>query len=155
MITFIYLLKLLQCNGTVEYQMAGLCILVVKAEIALAHELVAFGALALFGHGSFSQTGLHLAALEDDKAFRVEILKEILILSVGIGIGEEIVIESDLCVNTVGGVDPVNGCALDLAAVGRIAAAAFRVILTVNFLYAAVRVLGTRYAPFRRTSLPG
>ena len=122
--------------------MTGLCILVVKAEVALPHELIALGALALYGHGSVSQTGFHLAALENDKAFGVEVLKEILVLTIGIRIGEEVVIESDLRIGAVSGIDPVNGRALDLAAVCGVAAAAFGVILAVDFLYAAVGVLG-------------
>ena len=100
---------------------------VIKAEVTLTHKLEALGVLALFRHCKLAETGLKLAAGQHLETVGIDAVKEILVLSVRLGIAEQIVIESDLCVNCGGGIDPVNGRALDLAPVGRISAAALGV----------------------------
>ena len=59
-------------------------------------------------------------------------LQKVLVRAVGLGIQEQIVIQPDLRVHARFGIDPVNRCALDLASVGRVAAARSRVILGVD-----------------------
>ena len=76
----------LEGDGAVEDQMAGLSVAVIKAEVALTHELQAGGVLTLFGHGHFGEAVLDLAAGEDVQAVGIEIVEEVLIRAVGVGI---------------------------------------------------------------------
>ncbi len=106
--------------------MAGFGILVVQAEITLAHELETLRILSLFRHRDFSKAFLDLAAGQHFEAVGIDIIKEVLVRTVRIWVGKEIVIDSHLGVGTVVGVHPVDRCALDLASVGGVTAAAFR-----------------------------
>lgn len=85
-----------------------------------------------------------LAACEDLERVGVEAAYIILVRSVRIGIGEQIAVQPYLGVGAVVCIDPVYCCALDLAAVGRIAAAAFGIVgredlgdIAVGVFYAA------------------
>src|ERR1035441_1185009 len=91
----------------------------VEAEIADTLELEA---VFKFGVG---ERGLQLCASENLQRVVVEIVQNVLIFSeiVGIGLGEQVAVEADFGADGVGGGDPVHG-GLDLAAVGRVAAAA-------------------------------
>lgn len=75
----------LEGDGAVEDQMAGLCVAVIKAEVALTHELQTSGVLTLFGHGHLGEAVLDLAAGEDVQAVGIEIVEEVLIRAVGVG----------------------------------------------------------------------
>ena len=83
--------------------MPGGGIPVVQAEVALAHKLEALGILALFRHGEIGQTCLYLAAFQSDEAVRVEVVQEVLVLSIRVRIGKEVVVEPDLSVGGGGG----------------------------------------------------
>ena len=117
----------------------------VHAEIAYAHELEARRGLcrAAFTLGVvllclFDERGFDLAAGQDRQGVRVQAVEEVLVRAVGLGVGEEVLIQAHLGVDRCFAVDPVDRRALDLAAVGGVAAAGIGVIRRVNFLDAAV-----------------
>ena len=105
------------------------------AEVADALELEAVPGL---GAG---ERGLELGVGEDLERVGIEIVEEVAALGevVGIGLGEELVVEADFGGDGVGGRDPVHG-GLDLAAVGRVAAAAGRIVGAVHLDDVAGRV---------------
>ena len=105
------LIAVLQADGAVEDRVLRCRVLVVRAEVAQAHELIGFRSL---GRG---ERTLDLAARENLEGIRVQALKEVLVRRVGIGIGEEVRIQAYLGVYGLVGLDPVDG-GLDLAAVG-------------------------------------
>ena len=107
--------------------MTGAGILVVKAEVTLPHKLEALRVLSFFGHRNLGKALFNLTACQHLQTLGIDIIEEILIRTVGIGIGKEIIVYSHLSVRAVIRVDPVDRCTLDLAPVGRIAAAAFRI----------------------------
>ena len=92
-------------------------------------------------HGDFGQAFFHLAAGEDLETVRIEAVQEVLVCAVGIGIGEKVIVNADLGFAAVVGVHPVDGGALDLTAVGRIAAAAVWVVLSEDLGDFAVLIL--------------
>ena len=102
--------------------MLGGRILVVHGEVAEAQELEACGRFGLFEHL------LHLAAREDLQRIGVHALDIILAVALGIFVGEEVGIEAHLGVRAAVRVHPVQRRALDLASVGRVAAAAFGIV---------------------------
>lgn len=108
----------------------------------------------------FDKRGFDLAAGQNRQGIRVQTVEEVFVRAVGLRVGEEVFVQTNLGINGSLAVNPVNGCALDLAAVGRVAAAGIGVIRRVNFLDAAVggllaaRCQVMRYAPFRRHSGP-
>ena len=106
----------LQADGTVEHQMVSGGVLGVGAEVAQTHELIGGGSLGV------SERGLHLTAGENLQGMGVHAGQEVLACGVGIGIVEEIGILTDLGVGAGFGVHPMDGSALDLPAVGGIAA---------------------------------
>ena len=122
----------LQRHSPVEDQVTGGRVPVVQAEVALPHELEALGIFAALRHGDLGQALFHLAALEDLETVGVQAVQEVLVRPVRLRIGEEIIIEPHLRVGAVVGVHPVDGGALDLAAVGGIAAAALGIVLAEN-----------------------
>ena len=97
--------------------MAGFGILVVQAEITLAHELETHRVLAFFGHRDLSEAFLDLAARQHFETVGIDIVEEVLVRTVRIRVGKEIVIDSYLGVRAVVGIHPVDRGALDLAAV--------------------------------------
>ncbi len=97
-------------------------ILAVNAEVAHAKEL------GLRPSGSALEHLFKLAARENLERVGVEAAYIILVRSVRIGIGEQIAVQPYLGVGAVVCIDPVYRCTLDLAAVGRISAAAFRIV---------------------------
>ena len=111
----------LEGDGAVEDQMAGGGVAVIETEIALAHELEALGVLAVLRHRDFGKAGLYLAIGQYAQALGIEIIQEVLVGAVRLRIGEEVVVNAHLGVGGGPGVDPVDGGALDLTAVGRIA----------------------------------
>src|ERR1700738_2664947 len=100
----------------------------VEAEVAYALELEA---VFEFGAG---QGGLKLGGGQDFEGVGVEIVEDAAAFGVvvGIGPGEELVVEADFGGDGVGSADPVHG-GLDLAAVGGVAAAAGGVVGAVGF----------------------
>lgn len=94
------------------------------AEIALTHELEALARLC------GTETRLYLAALEHFERIGVQKLEEI--AGVRVLHGEEVVVEAHFGVHGVLRIDPVDRRALDLAAVGGIAARRVRVVLGVD-----------------------
>ena len=100
----------------------------VEAEVADALELEAVFELGV------GERGLKLGAGEDLEGVGVEIVEDVLAFCevVGIGLGEELVVEADFGGDGVGGRDPVHG-RLDLAAVGGVAAAAGGIVGAVDF----------------------
>src|SRR5699024_1162890 len=117
--------------------MAGLGVLVVGAEIALPQELEGGGSLHV------GQAGLHLGVGEHLQGAGVEAVQEILVAGVGIGVGEQVVVQTDLGVHGGGGVHPVDGGALHLAAVGGITAPAVGIVGGKDLGDIAVFILGT------------
>ena len=97
---------------------------------------MAFG-VAVCGGG---QTSFHFAVRQDLKRAGIQAVDEVLIGSVGVGVGEQIIIEADLGVHRRGGIHPMNRCTLDLPAIGGVAAPALRVILGSNLGHIAVFV---------------
>ena len=82
----------------------------------------------LIGLRRVLQAPLHLAAGEGLEGVGIQAVQEVLVRPVGVGVGEEVVVEPDLGVQSGGGVHPVEGRALDLAAIGGVAAPALGVI---------------------------
>ena len=105
-------------NRAIEYEVFRGRILAVNAEVAHAQEL------ELSRSGSALKHLFKLAACENLERVGVEAAYIILVRSVRIGIGEQIAVQPDLRVGAVVCIDPVYRCALDLASVGGIAAAA-------------------------------
>ena len=124
----------LQADGAVENQMAGSAVLAVGAEVTQTHELEAHRSLGI-GQGCF-----HLAAGENLQGVGVQAGQIVLACGIGIGIIKQVAVLTDLCVHCGGSVNPVDGSALDLAAVGRIAAPGLGVIGGQNFHNIAVLV---------------
>ncbi len=77
---------------------------------------------------TFAHLRLHLAAGEHRQAVGVQAVQEVLVRAVGRGVGEQVVVQADLGVHGVLRVHPVDRRALDLAAVGGVAAAGVGVI---------------------------
>ena len=121
-------------EGAVEDQIARSGV-GIEAEVADALELEAVLQLGV------GERGLQLGAGEDLQRVGVEIVEDVLAFGkiVGIGLGEELVVETDFGGDGVGGRDPVHG-GLDLAAVGRVAAAAGRIVGAVHLDDVAGRV---------------
>ena len=90
-------------------------VLAVGAEVAQTEELVGGGSLGVF------QAGFHLAAGEHLQGVGVQAAEEVLAGGVGIGIVKQVIVLTDLGLAAVVGVHPVDGCALDLPAVGGVA----------------------------------
>ena len=135
----------LEQDAAVEDQMVCAAVAGVHAEIAYAHELEARRGLrcAAFSFGVvflclFDKRRFDLAAGQNRQGIRVQAVEEVFVRAVGLRVGEEVFVQTNLGVNGSLAVNPVNGCALDLAAVGRVAAAGIGVIRRVNFLDAAV-----------------
>src|SRR5699024_6538851 len=105
-------------------------------EIALAQELEGGGGLHV------GQTGLHLGAGQHLQGAGIEAVQEVLVAGVGVGIGEEIVVQPHLGVHGGGGVHPVDGGALHLAAVGGVAALAVGIVGGEDLGHIAVFILG-------------
>ena len=125
---------ILQADAAVEHRMARLGILVIQAEVAQTHELVAgsrLSALVAFGVAvrGGGQTGLHLAVRQDLQRAGIQALDEVLVGGVGVGVGEQVVVKPHLGVHGGGGVHPVDGGTLHLPAVGGVAAPAVGIIL--------------------------
>ena len=120
--------------------MVGSGILVVYTEIANAEEL------EVSGSGSVCQHALSFAAGENLEGVGVKIVKEVLVCTVGIGVGEEVIVKTDLAVNSSVAVYPVDSSALDLASVGGIAAAAVGIVLAEDFDNITLIVLYTACA---------
>ena len=121
-------------------------ILVIKAEIPKAHELEARRGLALlFGlvvrRGDVAHARLDLAAGQHLERIGVHAGKEILVRAVGCGVAEQLAVNTHLGVQRGRGVDPVDRRALNLAAVGGIAARRVRVVLGVDLDDVAVFIL--------------
>ena len=81
------------------------------------------------------------AASQHFETVGIDIVDEVLVRTVRIGVGKEIVIDSYLGVRAVVGIHPVDRGALDLAAVSGIAAAAFRIIFAEDLDDISVLVL--------------
>ena len=105
---------ILQADGTVEHQMLGGRVLGIGAEVADSHELIGRGSL------SISQECLHLTAGEHFQRVGVQASQVVLVCCIGIGIVEQVGVLTDLGVHAVVCVNPMDGCALDLTAIGRI-----------------------------------
>ena len=102
--------------------MSGSTVTAVGAEVAQTHELIAGRCLGIC-QGSF-----HLTAGQHFQRVGVQASQEILAGGIGIGIVEEVVVLTHFGVQTVVGIHPVDGGTLDLAAVGRIAAAGLGIV---------------------------
>ena len=130
----------LQTDGTVEDQMVSGRILGVRAEITQTHELEGGRCLGIL------QTGFYLTTGENLQRVGVQTGKEILTCGIGVGIVEEIVVLTNFRVTAGCGIYPMNGSALDLPAVGRIAASGIRIVGCQNFGDIAVFVSDTACA---------
>ena len=135
-----------QRHRSVEHQMILGAILVIKAEIPKAHELKARRGLALlFGlvvrRGDVAHARLDLAAGQHLERIGVHAGKEILVRAVGCGVAEQLAVNTHLGVQRGRGVDPVDRRALNLAAVGGIAARRVRVVLGVDLDDVAIFIL--------------
>src|SRR5712692_7344116 len=115
--------RIAQSNGTVEDEASRRRVARVHAEVALALELEAVARLRP------RQRRLELGAAEQLEGARVDEGLPVLGL-VGLGRGEEMVVEAHLGVHRGGGRNPVNG-PLDLTP-ARVAAAARRIVLTAH-----------------------
>lgn len=126
--------------------MAGMAVLIVEAEIAKTHELEGRGVLPLAVlHGVkllcfLHERGFDLAASQHVERIRVQAGEEIL-GGIGLRIGEEVVILAHLSLDAVFFVDPMDRRALDLAAIGGIAAAGVRIVSRVDFHDISILVL--------------
>ena len=133
-------LTVFERNRAVEDQMIRSAV-GIRAEVALTQELISGSSFSVFGQRRVFQAGLHLAARENRKAVRIQAIHKILFAAFGIGIPEQIIIKTDFGVLCGGFIHPVQGCAANFTTVGRIAAAAFRVICTENFGHIAVCIM--------------
>ena len=113
----------LEQDAAVEDQMVCAAVAGVHTEIAYAHELEARRGLrcAAFTLGVvllclFDERGFDLAAGQDRQGVRVQAVEEVLVRAVGLGVGEEVLIQAHLGVDRCFAVDPVDRRALDLAA---------------------------------------
>ena len=128
---FLFLEAVLQRNAAVEHQVLSAAVAVIQAEVAHAHELerggVDTGAVGLLVElGSHSGHSLfHLTAGEDLQRIGIQAVQEVLVCTIGSGIGEQVIVETNLCVQCGLCINPVDGSTLDLAAVSRVAALAF------------------------------
>ena len=109
------LVAVLQAHRAVEDQMVRGAVLAVGAEVAQTEELVGGRSLGVF------QAGFHLAAGEHLQGVGVQAAEEVLAGGVGIGIVKQVIVLTDLGLAAVVGIHPVDGCALDLPAVGGVA----------------------------------
>ena len=113
----------LQADGAVEDQVAGGAVAAVGAEVAQTHELVGSRSLGV------TQGGLDLAAGQDFQGVGVHVAQQGLHAGGVRGDGiEQVLVQPDLGIHGGLGVHPVDGGTLDLAAVGRIAAAGLGII---------------------------
>ena len=125
----------LQADAAVEYQMLGGRILAVGAEVTQTHELIAVTGLGIL------QCGFDLTSGEDLQRIGIQILNQRFHAgSVRIGSVEQIVVQTNLCIHSSLSVDPVDGSALDLAAVGRVTATGLRIVGCQNLGDVAVLV---------------
>ena len=139
-----YILQLkavLQADGAVKHQLSGRGVFVIHTEISLAHELEERGGLY------FGQSRLHLGVGQHLQGVGVQAVQEVLVPGVRLGVAEQIVVQAHLGVHGGGGVHPVDGSPLYLAAVRRVAAAAVGIVLTQDLGDIALLILDAAGAP--------
>ena len=135
---FNLLLKaILKSNAAVKYQMLGGGVLIVHAEIAKAQELIAVANLCVL------EALLQLAAAENLEAVGIQAVHKVLACCIGLCISEEVGVEANLSVGAVVCINPMDGSALDLAAVGGISAVGLGVVGAENLGDVAIGVLHT------------
>ena len=136
-----------QRDAAVEHHVVSGAVPVVQAEITQTHELergrIRAGAVLLLIKlgGHLLHLRLDLASGEDRQTVRVQAFQEVLVRAVGLLVGEQVVVQPHLGVQAVGGVHPVERRALDLAAVGGVAAPGIRVVSAEHLGDVAVLVL--------------
>ena len=109
-------------------------VLTVGAEVAQTHELEGISSLCAL------QALFDFAAGEHFQRVGIQASKEILACCIGIGIIKQIAVLANLSIHSGFCVHPVDGCALDLTAVSRIAAAGLGIVGCQNFHHIAVFV---------------
>ena len=115
--------------------MLGSGVLGVGAEVTQTHELEGGGSLGT------CQAGFYLTAGEDFQRIGVQVLHQSFHAGgVGVNSVEQVVVQTDLCVHSGLGIHPVDGSALDLAAVGGIAAPGLGIVGSKNLHHIAVFV---------------
>ena len=119
---FLLLESVLESNCSVENEMIGRGVAAIGAEIAHAQELEAIADLC------FAEHIFNLGSGKNFKGCTVHALDIILTLAVGIFVGEEIGIKANFGFCAVVGINPMDGCALDLASVSRVTATRIGVI---------------------------
>ena len=131
---FLELEAVLEAHGAVEHQVL-LGGVLVGAEVAQAHELEAVSRLGV------CQGGLHPGAGDHRQGVGIQAVQEVLVGAVRIRVGEQIVVEPDLRLHGGFRVHPMEGGALDLPSVGRVAAPGIRVVGAGDGRDIALRVL--------------
>ena len=97
-------------------------VLAVGAEVTQTHELVGGRSLGVL------QGSLDFTAGEDFQRVGIQAAEVILARCIGIGIVKQVGVLTDLGIHSSGGVHPVDGSALDLAAIGGVAAPGLRIV---------------------------
>ena len=132
---FILLLKtVFKAYTAVEYEVFGWAVLVVNAEIAVAHKLIAFRSRCA------CNILFSLTACENFKWIFVKIIEEVSVACIGIRNRKEVIVKSYFRIKTVVSVNPMD-CASYLSAVGSISALCFGIILCINLNNIAVFIL--------------